>query len=231
MAGTTCCSNGQETGSVIVDATPGKAIDPVCGMTVNPATAAGSTEYKGTTYYFCAPSCLKRFEADPEGILASGPKGMMPAAAPMTLLRKKAPNAIDPVCGMTVDPATAAGHYEYEGTTYHFCNPSCEQKFKAEPEKYLHPESAAPEPPPPAGTLYICPMDPEVRQDHPGSCPKCGMALEPDLSTLPATRVEYTCPMHPEIVRDEPGSCPICGMALEPRTVTSRSRRIPNSST
>ena len=62
-------------------------------------------------------------------------------------------------------------------------------------------------------------MDPEIEQDHPGACPKCGMALEPDLSTTPQTRVEYTCPMHPEIVRPEPGSCPICGMALEPRTV------------
>jgi P-type Cu+ transporter len=218
----------------------GMAIDPVCGMTVDPAKAAGSTEYRGTTYYFCAPSCLKRFEADPEEFLTAGPKGMAPAASPMTLLRKgprpatptepgahvhrhapaAAATAVDPVCGMTVDPATAAGRYEYQGTTYHFCNPSCEQKFKADPDRYLHPELAPAEPPPPAGTQYICPMDPEVRQDHPGSCPKCGMALEPDLSTLPATRVEYTCPMHPEIVRDEPGSCPICGMALEPRTVT-----------
>ena len=62
-------------------------------------------------------------------------------------------------------------------------------------------------------------MDPEIEQDHPGACPKCGMALEPDLSTTPQTRVEYTCPMHPEVVRPGPGSCPICGMALEPRTV------------
>ena len=62
-------------------------------------------------------------------------------------------------------------------------------------------------------------MDPEVRQKGPGACPKCGMALEPDLSSAPAVRVEYTCPMHPEIVRDQPGACPICGMALEPRTV------------
>ncbi len=62
-------------------------------------------------------------------------------------------------------------------------------------------------------------MDPEVRQDHPGACPKCGMALEPETPILP-TKTEWTCPMHPEIVRDGPGSCPICGMALEPRTVT-----------
>jgi P-type Cu+ transporter len=67
---------------------------------------------------------------------------------------------------------------------------------------------------------YTCPMHPEVRQNHPGSCPKCGMALEPLAITPAATKTEYTCPMHPEIVRDAPGSCPICGMALEPRTVS-----------
>jgi P-type Cu+ transporter len=73
----------------------------------------------------------------------------------------------------------------------------------------------------PAGTEYVCPMDPEVRQIGPGPCPKCGMALEPTTVAPPATRTEWTCPMHPEIVRDAPGSCPICGMALEPRTVTA----------
>src|SRR5688500_2704313 len=134
---------------------------------------------------------------------------------------------IDPVCGMTIDPATAAGQHTYQGTTYYFCNPGCLTKFKADPEKYLKPEADRHELDAgsrkleaPAGTIYTCPMDPEVRQDHPGACPKCGMALEPDLSTAPAMRVEYTCPMHPEIVRDGPGACPICGMALEPRTVT-----------
>lgn len=68
---------------------------------------------------------------------------------------------------------------------------------------------------------YTFPRHPEVRQQGPGSCPKCGMALEPvDLTTV-APGTEYTCPMHPEIVRSEPGSCPICGMALEPRQVTA----------
>jgi Cu+-exporting ATPase len=62
-------------------------------------------------------------------------------------------------------------------------------------------------------------MDPEVRQQGPGACPKCGMALEP-VNVAPVTKTEWTCPMHPEIVRDAPGSCPICGMALEPRVVT-----------
>ena len=72
-----------------------------------------------------------------------------------------------------------------------------------------------------AANVYVCPMDAEVREDYPGACPKCGMALEPSLPLAPATRIEYTCPMHPQIVRSGPGSCPICGMALEPRTVTA----------
>src|SRR5262249_40522899 len=69
-------------------------------------------------------------------------------------------------------------------------------------------------------TLHYCPMDPEVEQMGPGSCPKCGMALQPLPPSLATSKVEYTCPMHPEIVRDAPGQCPICGMALEPREVS-----------
>src|SRR5574338_1059380 len=122
---------------------------------------------------------------------------------------------LDPVCGMMIDPADAAATYDYKGQTYYFCMQDCADRFQAEPEKYLQPGGAAtPEAPP--GTIYTCPMDPEARQDHPGACPVCGMALEPDLSTV-VGRVEWTCPMHPEIVRSEPGSCPICGMALEPK--------------
>src|SRR5260370_35438234 len=63
-------------------------------------------------------------------------------------------------------------------------------------------------------------MHPEVRTPTPGSCPKCGMALEPVTVTAPKEKIEYTCPMHPQIIRDAPGSCPICGMALEPRTAS-----------
>ena len=74
---------------------------------------------------------------------------------------------------------------------------------------------------PAADATYICPMHPEVRQRGPGSCPKCGMALEPETPSAGVERIEYTCPMHPEIVRPEPGACPICGMALEPRTVVA----------
>ena len=68
---------------------------------------------------------------------------------------------------------------------------------------------------------YTCPMHPEVRQRQPGACPKCGMALEPEVAVQPVAQVEYTCPMHPEIVRDRPGTCPKCGMALEPREATA----------
>ena len=68
--------------------------------------------------------------------------------------------------------------------------------------------------------LYTCPMHPEVRQEKPGPCRKCGMALERLAPKTAAEKIEYTCPMHPQIVRDKPGNCPICGMALEPRTVS-----------
>ncbi len=88
---------------------------------------------------------------------------------------------VDPVCGMTVDPKAAkGGSHTHQGKTYYFCNPKCRTRFAAEPEKFLAP---TPEPEPveaPPGTVWICPMDPEVRQDHPGACPKCGMALEPE---------------------------------------------------
>jgi Cu+-exporting ATPase len=73
---------------------------------------------------------------------------------------------------------------------------------------------------------YTCPMHPEIRQDKPDSCPKCGMTLEPLTITPAPTKVEYTCPMHPQIVRDTPGYCPICGMALEPRTVTGEEENV-----
>jgi Cu+-exporting ATPase len=124
---------------------------------------------------------------------------------------------IDPVCGMDIDPADAAGRYEHGGKTYFFCHPQCLERFRNHPEEFLEP-AAETKRPPLDGGVYTCPMDPEVCESKPGPCPKCGMALEPAAGFV--ARVEYTCPMHPEIVRSEPGSCPICGMALEPRTVT-----------
>ena len=87
-------------------------------------------------------------------------------------------DVLDPVCGMTVDPAKARHRFVHEGETFFFCSAGCREKFAAEPARYLKPkESAAP--PAAPGTIYTCPMHPEVRQDHPGTCPICGMALEP----------------------------------------------------
>src|SRR5215831_9533561 len=133
--------------------------------------------------------------------------------------------AIDPVCGMTVDPRTAAGSHTHDGRTYWFCSTSCLERFRADPERYLRsgPDARAHSPAvTPVGGAgdYTCPMDPEVRKDRAGACPKCGMALEPVTVAAPSTRTEWVCPMHPQIVRSGPGTCPICGMALEPRTVT-----------
>jgi Cu+-exporting ATPase len=122
----------------------------------------------------------------------------------------------DPVCGMTVSPDSRLRHV-HEGHTYLFCSTKCLAKFQASPADYLNPRPTKPVIAR-KGVMYICPMDPEIRQPVPGSCPKCGMALEPE-SPVAMGAVEYTCPMHPEIVRNEPGACPICGMALEPRTV------------
>ena len=130
----------------------------------------------------------------------------------------------DPVCGMTVSPDQAAGHVDYKGRTYYFCSQSCLDKFQGSPDAYLRPSTTEAQTHLPGDTReYTCPMDPDVRQIGPGSCPKCGMALEP-VSAAPRTETEWTCPMHPEIVRDAPGACPICGMALEPRTVTLEDR-------
>jgi Cu+-exporting ATPase len=127
----------------------------------------------------------------------------------------------DIICGMDVDEAEAIYKTVHRGTAYYFCSEHCLKGFQAEPEKYLNQarEVSGQRSEKPGG-LYTCPMDPEVRQQGPGSCPKCGMALEPMEIEAPTVRVEYVCPMHPEIMRNEPGSCPICGMALEPRTVT-----------
>src|SRR5258705_6250971 len=153
----------------------------------------------------------------------------------------------DPVCGLNVDAEHAADSYVYNNQTYYFCSQHCLAKFKEDPEKFLkspaagdaahghghsqahtahdhdhshmHTSSQAAQSEK-KDVVYVCPMDPEVRESKPGACPKCGMALEPASPAAPSMRTEYVCPMHPEIVRSEPGACPICGMALEPRTVT-----------
>jgi Cu+-exporting ATPase len=89
----------------------------------------------------------------------------------------------DPVCGMRVDPVTTPHHAEHAGHAYHFCSARCREKFVADPGRYLAP-AAAPAPAAPAGTIYTCPMHPQIRQEGPGTCPICGMALEPEMPSL-----------------------------------------------
>src|SRR5215510_9890690 len=89
---------------------------------------------------------------------------------------------IDPVCGMTVDDSSPL-RYEHAGQIYFFCNPGCRAKFIAEPARYLD-KARAPEPMGDPEAIYTCPMHPEVRQQGPGACPICGMALEPAMVTL-----------------------------------------------
>ncbi|MBN1567517.1 MAG: heavy metal translocating P-type ATPase [Acidobacteria bacterium] len=130
--------------------------------------------------------------------------------------------AKDPVCGMQFAPEKAAGKLEYAGEIYYFCNKSCLEKFRLDPEKYLAPEKPSPmitaarAPTNAAAVQYTCPMDPEVRADSPGACPKCGMALE-SLTIEPVRSTGYVCPMHPEIFSNAPGICSACGMDLEPQ--------------
>ena len=102
----------------------------------------------------------------------SGHREATPAATGQNTLVK------DPVCGMTVDPATSKHRFDHGGTTYHFCSAGCRAKFAAGPDAYLKSKAATPKPAP-AGAIYTCPMHPQIRQVGPGSCPICGMALEP----------------------------------------------------
>lgn len=175
------------------------AIDPICGMRVNPATAAGSHEYNGQRYYFCSLSCLERFKADPERALGrpplslvSSPSQKKPLAMTMPASMPERVGEIDPVCGMTVQPATAAGWYQHQGKTYYFCAKSCLDKFRTNPQYYVTPPTQrAPRitAVPSSGVVeYICPMDPEVVESEPGACRICGMALEPKMISLDDAR-------------------------------------------
>ena len=247
---------------------PGSHIDPVCDMTVVPATAAGTHVHDGKTYYFCSMWCRDTFAKEPlrfinknaaksehvpatapdspavkprhsAGLAAikvkgaptmggnvPGPTTALPAqheAATVAAIAEvesasharhphddhagqhgaasKGPvplagKDIDPVCGMTVEPATAAGTHTHEGKAYYFCSTHCLGKFRLDPAAYLkgkeegcsacatghgahakHSIQADPD------AIYTCPMHPEIRQVGPGPCPKCGMALEPLVST------------------------------------------------
>ncbi|TJV69587.1 MAG: heavy metal translocating P-type ATPase [Mesorhizobium sp.] len=148
--GASCCS-----AKTAASAAEAVIRDPVCGMTVDPAAGKPTAEHGGRTFHFCSERCRTKFVAEPESYLT----------------------ATDPVCGMSVDRASARHFVRHDGQGFYFCSAACQGKFEAEPARYL---AGRPEPQPmPKGTQYTCPMHPEIIRDKPGSCPICGMALEP----------------------------------------------------
>src|SRR5215467_7652657 len=169
-------------------------IDPICGMDVEPSTAAEKHAHNGQTYYFCSQHCLAKFKEDREKFLKSRTDEQhhgrvhLESEHPHPGPSLTSGQALPPSRGKEETGRSALRDLTVEREAEH-------------------------------GT-YVCPMDSEVWESKPGACPKCGMALEPAAPSVPVVKTEYVCPMHPEIVRQEPGSCPICGMALEPRTVT-----------
>ena len=121
------------------------ALDPVCGMTVNPATARHKLEHDGKTIYFCCGGCLEKFRAEPEKFLTQRPSGASTGLVTLgmsnaVLSAPMVPSALavkDPVCGMEVDPRVATGKSVHKGQTYYFCAVGCKTRFDADPGKYL----------------------------------------------------------------------------------------------
>jgi P-type Cu+ transporter len=172
-------------------------------MSIEPERSKGRVEHEGKTYYFCGVGCAQEFQTNPAKYVAAGEPGQiaevamnMAIAAPKPaganvptgpVVLREAPREKDLVCGMSVDPQRAAGKVEHAGKTYYFCSPRCAARFRTEPGKFLAApgtagmEYAATAPTAPAAqnVRYTCPMDPQIVQIGPGTCPICGMALEP----------------------------------------------------
>ena len=151
-----------ENHSGTVEGSPVFARDPVCGMTVDPANARHVHDHDNHTYFFCSPGCREKFIATPDDYVAE--------------------DCV--VCGRPVQRAETRHLVKYNGQRFFLYSDDCQHGFEAEPETY-----AAKRPAPdaaPAGTLYTCPMDPEIIQETPGDCPICGMALEPMGVPLPS---------------------------------------------
>ena len=178
----------------------GPAKDPVCGMSVDPARAKHEAELGGEAYYFCCAGCREKFLAEPQryldktqgrGHAGHGDHAQARDADAHVHRAAASAAAKDPVCGMSVNPATAKHKAEVDGETHYFCCAGCRAKFLAEPQRYRAgaPADAAPSRGAPAASadaIYTCPMHPEIRQIGPGACPICGMALEPVVATAEA---------------------------------------------
>ena len=205
--------------------------DPVCGMSVTERSdyhvhldPADGVVTEQTDYYFCSDSCQTKFKEHPEQYISQSESESS---------QHQKESLKDPVCGMDVT-SDSGFHARNKDQQYYFCSQSCQDKFKDSPDNYLDSKSVADTSCPDGSCslvsqaaidqisgniIYTCPMHPEIEQPEPGSCPKCGMALEAKGMPVVETKTEYTCPMHPEVIQDHPGNCPKCGMALEAKTV------------
>ena len=208
------------------------AKDIICGMDIEKASAAGSHQHKGETYYFCSAKCLSAFQKEPDQYLASPEeetveeKDALESEATYTCPMHPEVEQIGPgdcpKCGMALEVKgvplvetkteyTCPMHPEVIQNEPGSC-PKCGMNLEPREAKPSHDHQHN------AAVEYTCPMHPEVIENKPGSCPQCGMNLELRQSdTTHDAEVEYTCPMHPEVIQNEPGSCPKCGMFLEPR--------------
>ena len=227
-------------------------LDPICGMTVKPETAAGKLDHDGKTVYFCGLGCLEKYKkqiAPPTPAKSGFVQLSRKRVSDEEMRADLAGTHIDPVCKMLVSPDTAAAQFEYNGGNYYFCAVGCKDRFAEAPEKYLMPVP-----------VQIARTAAESAEKH--LDPVCGMTVEaqtaagshthngktyyfcstgctskfsadPEKYLNPTTEpelpldVEYTCPMDPEIVQIGPGVCPKCGMALEPMEVTLDDRPDP----
>jgi Cu+-exporting ATPase len=171
-----CCSqtDGKKDGVA-----PDALIDTVCGMTVT-KDSPHRLEHSGQNYYFCSAGCKAKFAANPEHCAGAAGAGMHGNEEHEP---RDGGGLKDVVCGMDVT-ADSPHHAEHDGESYYFCSVGCLGKFKQDPEKYLDPARADEEPEAVEGATYTCPMHPEIRRNHPGTCPKCGMALEPEMPSL-----------------------------------------------
>jgi len=188
--------------------------DPICGMTVDEATALHA-ERDGQTHCFCSDHCRKKFLAkastESSGHSCCGEK-------------PKSTKTSGDCCGdaekREQHDHAAHEHPHQPDAKEHSC---CGGKSgggshsDSQHEHHHHDASVTPS----AAAKYFCPMCPGVESDKPGDCPKCGMALERNPAWKPTARTIYTCPMHPEIEQEHPGDCPKCGMALEPKTIAA----------
>ena len=180
--------------------------DPVCGMAVTDASTH-RTDHEGKTYYFCSEGCLGKFSASPDQYVVQDLGQQKKGGCCCSSKKQAEAEPTEKTHSCCSGEETAAP--EAKEKSHSCCGGKHPDHHAAKASTQPVDESA----------IYTCPMHPEVEQVGPGSCPKCGMALEPKGVPLVATKTQYTCPMHPEIVQDQPGSCPKCGMALEAMTV------------